>query len=239
MICPECRAEYRQGFHRCADCDVELVDALPTAAAQPGEFYGDLVTIWAGDDQSRCLAQCLQLREAGLRYYVSQEIKFRIGTRVIWRYVLGVPSDVAEAAKALLELPDTVAEESSDTTEEDENQALLEYPDGPMTAADQARIRNAYNSYLDPWYPEDATIEIWQRPADDHSNMVEKSLQANCIRAREDEQQDGSRKYFVMPEDADAAREIVRQILEIHRSPSLLPGSGVVICHRKHDLPGM
>jgi hypothetical protein len=137
MICPECRAEYRQGFHRCADCDVELLDHLPTAPTQSREFDGDLVTIWVGDDQSRCLEQCLWLREAGLRYHVSQELKSRIGTSVIWRYVLGVPADAAVAAKSLLELPDTVVEESSDTTEEDENQALLEYPDGPMTAADQ------------------------------------------------------------------------------------------------------
>lgn len=30
-FCPECRAEYRKGFHRCARCDVDLVseDALP------------------------------------------------------------------------------------------------------------------------------------------------------------------------------------------------------------------
>lgn len=26
--CPKCRAEYRQGFTKCADCDVELVDEL-------------------------------------------------------------------------------------------------------------------------------------------------------------------------------------------------------------------
>jgi len=26
--CPKCRSEYRQGFTKCADCDVELVDEL-------------------------------------------------------------------------------------------------------------------------------------------------------------------------------------------------------------------
>ncbi|MDQ3281231.1 MAG: DUF2007 domain-containing protein [Acidobacteriota bacterium] len=29
MICPECNGEFRDGFTRCNDCDVDLVDALP------------------------------------------------------------------------------------------------------------------------------------------------------------------------------------------------------------------
>jgi Putative prokaryotic signal transducing protein len=29
MFCPQCKAEYRVGFTRCSDCDVELVDHLP------------------------------------------------------------------------------------------------------------------------------------------------------------------------------------------------------------------
>jgi len=38
MFCPECRAEYRPGFTRCSDCDVDLVHALPepdTRAPKP------------------------------------------------------------------------------------------------------------------------------------------------------------------------------------------------------------
>ena len=31
MFCPECRTEYRPGFTRCADCDVDLVHELPMA----------------------------------------------------------------------------------------------------------------------------------------------------------------------------------------------------------------
>ena len=29
MFCPQCKAEYRAGFARCSDCDVELVQQLP------------------------------------------------------------------------------------------------------------------------------------------------------------------------------------------------------------------
>ena len=29
MFCPQCKAEYRAGFTRCSDCDVELVKQLP------------------------------------------------------------------------------------------------------------------------------------------------------------------------------------------------------------------
>lgn len=31
MFCPRCRSEYREGFDHCADCDTELVMALPPA----------------------------------------------------------------------------------------------------------------------------------------------------------------------------------------------------------------
>jgi hypothetical protein len=29
MFCPKCRAEYREGFYTCSDCNIELVDDLP------------------------------------------------------------------------------------------------------------------------------------------------------------------------------------------------------------------
>ncbi len=33
--CPQCRAEYREGFARCADCGVDLVAARPEAIPDP------------------------------------------------------------------------------------------------------------------------------------------------------------------------------------------------------------
>ena len=34
MFCPVCKVEYRPGFSRCADCDVDLVEELPTESSE-------------------------------------------------------------------------------------------------------------------------------------------------------------------------------------------------------------
>src|SRR4029077_1092326 len=55
MFCPECKAEYRQGFTRCADCDVDLVENYAEALRHPlakkaiaSEKYG--TRLWGGND---------------------------------------------------------------------------------------------------------------------------------------------------------------------------------------------
>ena len=37
MFCPNCRAEYRAGFTRCADCGAELVELIPPESPQTPE----------------------------------------------------------------------------------------------------------------------------------------------------------------------------------------------------------
>ena len=36
MYCPICRAEYREGFFECTDCDVDLVEKLEPLPKMPG-----------------------------------------------------------------------------------------------------------------------------------------------------------------------------------------------------------
>jgi hypothetical protein len=55
MYCPQCKAEYRQGFERCSDCDVDLVDNYAEAVRHPlakkvavGDEYG--TRLWHGTD---------------------------------------------------------------------------------------------------------------------------------------------------------------------------------------------
>ncbi len=50
MFCPQCKAEYRPGFVKCADCGVDLVPELPPDPEQePVEWVEVLSTYNSGD----------------------------------------------------------------------------------------------------------------------------------------------------------------------------------------------
>jgi len=214
MFCPQCRAEYRPGFTRCADCDVDLVNDLPAepddAEAARSEL-ADPRTIWIGDQESDCLALCKDLKAANVPYEVAQLVKGSRGRMgVNWRYELAVSAENERHAKELLQLPDKVVEWNSETSEEeDESQALLEYAERFKPDLDEPRRRR---DYLKPFYPDDASVEIWQTGPEGHSG-IQSALKENYIRVRMETQPDGSLKLFVLPEDEAAAREIVREIV--------------------------
>ncbi|MBU3145145.1 hypothetical protein [Clostridium sp. CF012] len=46
MFCPKCKCEYRDGFNFCSDCNIDLVEKLPSEELPSEEFeYSELVTI--------------------------------------------------------------------------------------------------------------------------------------------------------------------------------------------------
>ncbi len=93
MFCPKCHAEYREGFYKCADCDVWLVNALPDQGARKkpepgvismrdeeseilvdepveGEFdFQPLVTVLTTNNLSVLLMARGMLDSAGIDYY--------------------------------------------------------------------------------------------------------------------------------------------------------------------------
>jgi hypothetical protein len=42
MICPNCHAEFREGFTTCSDCEIPLVDDLESVAAAGGDDAGEV-----------------------------------------------------------------------------------------------------------------------------------------------------------------------------------------------------
>src|SRR5713226_10112337 len=72
MLCPACGSEYRDGFVRCADCDVDLVSDLPPA---PGDERSQiqLVEVFeTGDPNVMSVLESL-LQDAGIDFTTSSE----------------------------------------------------------------------------------------------------------------------------------------------------------------------
>lgn len=210
MYCPECHAEYRPGFTHCADCDIDLVEWLPEETARSEE---DLTVLWECSDQTECSEVCGDLQKANIEYRVEQ-IPAEKGPRmrVEWRYrVLILPGDL-ERAKTIFDIEgpqNTVA--SSDDDGEEAVDPSLELPDTSAGVSDEPKRRD---TYLNPWYPDDATVEVWAQTEEDRSSTIKLSLDANRIHCRCDSDEVDGKKIFVRPEDESFAREIVREIIE-------------------------
>lgn len=42
MYCPKCKAEYREGFSKCSECDIELVKELPIDSVEDDNLLVDI-----------------------------------------------------------------------------------------------------------------------------------------------------------------------------------------------------
>lgn len=50
MFCPKCRAEYTQGIHKCPECNINLIRALPTVPAPEFVDYQEVLTTFSPVD---------------------------------------------------------------------------------------------------------------------------------------------------------------------------------------------
>ena len=210
MFCPVCKAEYRQGFTRCADCDVDLVYELPAAAIVPAETVdpGDpeidpFCSFWKGDDPRVHAELCELLGEQGIpcRTIRRQDHLFNWNTRSAFE--IGVPFSQFDRAEAV------VKEAYSG-----ENEPASEKVVVPRELPEFVERRESHAAW-DPerWYPEDATVEIWEGGQAEMGELLTASLGENQIHARVAEAK-GVHRLFVLPEDEARAREILREVVE-------------------------
>ncbi len=106
MICPKCKAEYREGFTRCADCGVPLVDFLPEETGRPEEMTSqeDWVRIYApASAQELALTKMILDREQ-IPYFVGSDNTRRAAlySPVNLAFELWVPARFAEQVTRLL-----------------------------------------------------------------------------------------------------------------------------------------
>jgi hypothetical protein len=206
MFCPACKAEYRQGFSHCKDCDVDLVYALH---AEAEESPGELQVVWEGNDQNACVYRCRILQEAGIRYEVAQiPGPPRAGRRVDWKYKIGVLPEDLDKAKAVV-----AHDDGTDFPNPDEldGPSPMELPDDQKSAVPEGPKRDR-----DPqsWFPEDDPVKVWSGIDTGHSWMIDMCLKENRIPFRAEPNGANLQKYFVLPDDENRAREIIAEIEE-------------------------
>jgi len=73
MYCPVCRAEYREGFFECTDCDVDLVEELEPVPEMPG--FVKMATIFSEGDIAVIK---LNLDKAEIEYFFQGEQSHRL-----------------------------------------------------------------------------------------------------------------------------------------------------------------
>jgi hypothetical protein len=224
MFCPQCNAEYRPGFTRCADCDVDLVNEPPEyalagqpPAADPGDPNEDpFCSFWKGEDARVHAELCEVLEEAGIPHKTVFRRDHLFNLSNYAAYQVGVPFSLFEKA-----VQEAFGTEDAEARETLNTPRLLESTQENIKKLPAMRIPAAEENIPGPptvgeeadWYQEDATTSVWSTEVGEPSDFLVAALHENGINCLVDQQ--GSRaKLYVLPQDAIRAREIVREVVK-------------------------
>jgi hypothetical protein len=197
----------KEAFGTGEESGQDVVHLLPPPEEDAGAKA--LRSVWVGNSALDCAALCGALKEAGIYYRVDEQKELAV-SRTIDRYQIGVAEkDFERAVEFTGGLhPEGLEEEKEEEASADEIPAPQEQGEpGSDWVEGSKRIRRR------EWYPEDATSLAWEGDPAEWRKAIEMSLLEHDIPMRW-EMQDGKAHLFVLPEDEERAKEIVREILE-------------------------
>lgn len=205
MFCPNCGFEYRPGFTLCNDCDVDLVDQLPTEAESEEpkeEANNDCVQLlWRGLDGSAFNEIIQALEEAGVRYSSKiLEVKITLSSTYA---PLEIRVPVTESEEARKILGETLKRIPELVTGENEPTSAIESEE----SAERPFSANEPN-------PEDATAEAWSGEKKSIAQFLKSCLVENGIGCYIESRRTGVIAVRILPEHDGKAKEVVRQALE-------------------------
>ena len=102
MICPECKAEYREGYTKCADCEVELVDTITLEneeSSKPEEIIFE--TVMTSFNQGEIAIAKSLLESNNIQCFVQGE-SFNSLFRTSIPVSIKVPEEYSNQAKEVL-----------------------------------------------------------------------------------------------------------------------------------------
>jgi hypothetical protein len=230
MICPRCKADYRPGFTRCSDCDVDLVHEheLPKSpidlrqVGEDGEYLvpgapGDpnedpFCSFWKGNDPRLHAEICELLDESGIPHNTVYRRDHLFNLANLSPFEVGVPFSLYERAGKIVR--ETYEVEDVMDAFIDESKALparhLHRLPEVLTPSERQDIPGPPVVGNEGWFPEDATVQVWSAGPGDSPNFLVAALHENAIRCRVET----NSKVFVLPQDETRAREIVHEIVE-------------------------
>jgi hypothetical protein len=103
MFCPLCKAEYREGFTRCSECQIDLVESL----VELPEEDDPLQIVWRGSDPVAFSRVMATLDEQGIEYHVkstSDHLAFELGMPRPFYEVRVLKSHAGDASSLLTDI---------------------------------------------------------------------------------------------------------------------------------------
>lgn len=211
MICPVCHSEYREGYTRCTECDVRLIEPVRLAKPNSGKPRRETVppvVVWRGQDPVAFSAVVSALADANIHYLefhnrdftacLSQPMSlsyYGIGHSEIRVY----PSDL-EVAKEIVEAALQPIAQVYDRDEAVEDEASSEEPENDDSSAG---TRN--ESAL----PDKAPVEVWRGRDPERAQTLAHALDAEKITTWVLTAASGDARVLVAHEDRTRARKVL------------------------------
>lgn len=207
MFCPQCKAEYREGFTRCGDCEVDLVTSLEEDRVQenPTEL------LWKGGDSLLFRKMVVAVRNAGLACHVKTAGP-NLGLPMLEFEIRLFRSDLAAGRRLVATLLEDASTEPVEQREKEETSEEVEILLEPSDVPEEER-------HLD-WDPGEApelaepNAEVWSGNDTAISNFVRTAFRENNIGYSTLVESPGREIILVRPQDKNRAREIVHEIVE-------------------------
>lgn len=202
MFCPVCRAEYREGFTFCSDCQMDLVPKLEETDSESGYFL-----LWEGEDAVLHDSLLEVFQKENLPYVDTPLDVYRLGSanplllQVGPKFGFAVSVSNKDRERAIRILAQLLEIEPLETIPE----SLL-----PPHRAHISEV-SATNQ---PWDDAAQGVEIWAGDNLRELEFLESALNGIGITSRRITEPGSPVNLVVQAEDERAAREIRRQVGE-------------------------